>query len=262
MLPDYLHIGSAKAASTWLYQICLEHPEIYTPPNNDNINFFLVHYHKGLNWYKTQYFSEWKSEKVGGEFSNSYLLSDVALRRIARDLPEVRLTCILRNPVERAYLHWAHSYYKSGRAPADPETDSGNPLDILPERSTGQLFGIPLDVVRHPNGWMWCRMWLEPGLYAAHLTRIEALFPDERLYVMLYDDLCADPEGLAKGFFEFLGVDSSFRPDSLLRDINPDTEETDPAALSEDMRSFLRDFYRSDIEELAKMIGRDLSNWK
>ena len=261
MLPDFLHIGAAKAASTWLYEACLQHPEIYVPPRNDNVNFFLVHYDLGLDWYTTHYFADRESEKISGEFSNSYMLSEVALERIGRDLPNVRLTCLLRNPIERAYLNWAHMYYKSGRPKADPETDSGNPLDILPDPPRGRLFQIPMEVVRHPNGWTWCRMWLEPGLYAAHLKRIRRLFLDQRLHVMLYDDLCTDPAGLLAGFYEFCGVDPSFRPDCLRRHINPDTPETDPAELPQELREPLRSFYREDIAALTEMLGRNLSAW-
>ena len=143
MTLDFLHTGAAKAASTWLYQACLEHPEVYVPPNNDNVNFFLVHYHRGLDWFRTEYFADRKSEEVGGEFSNSYMLSDVALRRIELDLPDVRLSCLLRNPIERAYLHWAHAYYKSGRPQAHPETDSGSPLDIMPDPAYGEAVSDP-----------------------------------------------------------------------------------------------------------------------
>jgi len=105
-------------------------------------------------------------------------------------------------------------------------------------------------------------MWLEPGLYAAHLRRIRRLVPDEHMHVMLYDDLGTDPESLLNGFYGFLGVDPAFLPDCLHTDINPDTAETDPANLSTQMRQQLRSFYREDIAELGDMLGRDLSGWQ
>ena len=172
------------------------------------------------------------------------------------------MTCMLRNPVERAYLNWAHMFYKSGRPPADANTDSGSPLDVFPDPPRGRLFQIPMEVVQHPNGWAWCRMWLEPGLYAAHLRRIRTVLSDVQMDVVLYDDLCSDPEGLLRGYFEFLGVDPAFRPDCLHRDINPDTEETDPASFTGELRQYLQSFYREDISELEEMLGRDLSVWE
>lgn len=31
MLPNWLHIGAAKCASSWLWRVCIEHPEICVP---------------------------------------------------------------------------------------------------------------------------------------------------------------------------------------------------------------------------------------
>jgi hypothetical protein len=84
---------------------------------------------------------------------------------------------MLRNPIDRAYLNWAHMYFKSGRPRQHPDTDSGDPIDILPNPPRGPLFRLPMEIVGHPNGWTWCRMWLEPGLYAAQLQRIRRLVP-------------------------------------------------------------------------------------
>ena len=261
MLPNIFHIGAAKCASTWLYHACREHPDIYSPAHNDNLNFFFLHYDRGLGWYESHYFGDWSGEKTAIDFSNSYMLSDVALDRIATDIPDARLTCIIRNPVDRAYLHWAHSYYKSSRPPADPATDSGNPIDIMAQRPVGQTFAIPLEVVRHPNGWVWGRAWLEPGLYATHLKRMLARFPRERLHIALHDDLLGDPSAFIATYFGFLEVDATHRPECLKKIINPDTEETDPRNLDRELRTELKAFFREDTEELQQILDRDLSTW-
>lgn len=263
MLPNFLHIGVSKGASTWLYQACLEHPDIFVPLKNDNVNFFLVHYHLGLEWYQSQYFAEARDERAIGEFSNSYLVTDVPLERLARDLPEVRLSVMLRHPVERAYLNWAHAYYKSGGwRSTDPSTDSGDPLEIMGERPQGRLFGIPLETIMHPNGWSYCWKFLQPGLYAAHLRRIQQRIPPERLKILLYDDLCADPQEFIRDYYAWLGVDADFEPPCAQRRINPDTAEADIAELTPELRQHMHAFFRQDIEELERLLGRDLSAWK
>ena len=258
---DFLHIGMAKAASTWLYRVYLEHPDIFAPPESDNPNFFLNHYHLGLGWYERQYFSTYAGEKVSGEFSNSYLVSEVALQRLARHFPDVRLTCILRNPVERAYLHWAHAYYKGSRR-LNVATDSGNPVEIVDQgKRPLQPFQIPLESVQHPNGWVYCRMFLEPGLYAFHLERVRRYFPREQLHIALYDDLKGDPEALLADILEFIGADATFRPDCLYTDVNPEAPEANPSEMSDELREHIRGFYREDMARLQDMLGRDLSAW-
>ncbi len=49
MLPNFVHIGAPKAASTWLWKVCAEHPDIYVPEAKP-VNFFVAEYHKGIDW--------------------------------------------------------------------------------------------------------------------------------------------------------------------------------------------------------------------
>ena len=117
MLPNWLHIGGAKCASSWLWRVCIEHPEICVPTEHrpdqpDNVNFFTVHYHRGLDWYEQTYFDGYGGEPVVGEFSNSYYRHPPALDRIKQHLLNVKLTLTIRHPVERAFLNWAHLFLK------------------------------------------------------------------------------------------------------------------------------------------------------
>lgn len=247
MLPNFLHIGASKCASSWLWRVCLEHPDVYCPRTPDNVNFFTVHYHRGLEWYQRTYFAEVAGEKAVGEFSNSYMVFEPALQRIARHVPHVRLTMTIRSPIERAYAQWAHIHLKKGKYGFDP----------------GKGIGIPFERAQHHHGHGWFRLWLAPGLYAFHLERIYRYFPRDQVLVMLYDDLCADPEGFLARFFGFLGVDPDFRPELLHTEVNPDAPEADPARdISPELLEDLRGVYRQDIEKLEQMLGRDLSAWR
>ena len=82
MLSNFLHIGAAKCASTWLCRAYQEHPEMCVPTDVDNPRFFLEDYHRGFDWYKKTYLSHWAGERVLGETSNSYMVSERALERI------------------------------------------------------------------------------------------------------------------------------------------------------------------------------------
>ena len=113
MLPNFLHIGAAKCKSSWLYQVCLAHPDIYVPGNSyDNVNFFVNAYHRGLDWYESTFFADVGNETAIGEFSNSYHVFEPALARIAHHLPEVKLTLTVMNPVHRLFYNWAHIFLK------------------------------------------------------------------------------------------------------------------------------------------------------
>jgi len=245
MLPNFLHAGASKCASSWLWRVCIEHPDIYVPDPPDNVNFFTVGYHRGLEWYERTYFADWNGEKAVGEFSNSYMIFEPALQRIARHLPDVRLTMTLRDPIRRAYLSWAHVHRK-GKYGFDP----------------ARGIGIPFEKALHHHGHQYFRAWLAPGFYAWHLERMRRYFDPGRMLVMLHEDLYADPEAWLQRFFEFLEVDADFRPELIGKQVNPDVPGSDPyESLSPELIDELRDIYREDVEQLQEMLGRDLSHW-
>jgi len=246
MLPNFIHIGVAKAASTWLWRICQEHPEIYVPSNSDCVQFFCTHYHRGFDWYRKTYFADWNGEKAVGETSNSYMLDERAIKRIAADLPDVRLTVCLRDPIEIAFLQYA-TQKRNRRWPRE-KWSFENVLDN--------------------NRWQLFRMWIVPGFYHLHLTRVLKYVPRERLLIMLYDDLAADAESFAKRFFSYLGVTADFAPPSLHTVVgfpspkHPDTEEGDlQKGFSDELREELRLIFREDVDRLQDLISRDLSHW-
>jgi len=246
-LPNFLHIGASKAASSWLWRVCRDHPEIYVPPDHDNVNFFTVHYHRGMDWYRETYFSDAEEEPAVGEFSNSYMVYRPALMRASRHLPGVRLTMTLRDPVQSLYLAWAHTHLK----------DKPYGFDGRKGR------GIPLEKCLHHHGHAWFRLYMEPRFYARHLRHILELFPPERVHVMIYDDLREEPEGFLRGFFNFLDLDSDFRTDLLHTEINPDSKDADiHRDLSPDLVAELHRVYESDIADLEKLLGRSLESWR
>ena len=244
-LPNIVHIGSAKAGSTYLWEICKQHPEIYTHVGSDNPNFFTIHYHRGLEFYEQTYFSDVANELAVVEFSNSYVVSPMALERVARHLPRVQLTVMVRNPIERCYRSWAAAHYQ-GRYGFDP--DKG--------------IGIPFDDLLHPNRTTYFRAWLEPGFFARHLNNVFSLFPRERVLVMVFDDLESDPDTFLSRYFKFLGVDSAFVTNLIGQYVNPDTVEAhEYRGLSSAMRAELGRLFREDIDELSQLLDRDLSHW-
>ncbi|MBS3763179.1 MAG: sulfotransferase [Planctomycetes bacterium] len=244
-LPNFLHIGASKSASSWLYYICKETEEIYVPETPDNVNFFTVHYHRGLDWYRETYFADVGEEKAVGEFSNSYMCYRPALERIARHIPDVKLTMTLRQPIEALYLAWAHIHLKD-----KPYGFDGR-----------KGIGIPLQKCLHHHGHSWFRLYMDPRFYARHLEAIYEFFPREQVCVMFYDDLCDDPGGFLRRFYDFLEVKGNLETPLIDQDINPDAEDADVKSLDSEFLSELRDVFAPDIRHLEDLTGRDLSNW-
>ena len=183
-LPNFLHIGAAKAASTWLWCVCQEHPDIYVPQTVDNANFFTVHYHRGLPWYTATYFAGYDGERAIGEFSNSYMVYPPAMERLAHELPDVRLTAILRNPVERAFMSWAHQHLKQKPTGLDMRRGIGTPFDKVLHHVQSEI----VDAVDPDSFDPWyVIMGVEiPGLYS--LIEISDLTVAEERYLNIHAD--------------------------------------------------------------------------
>lgn len=267
--PDFLHIGSGKCKSTWLYHVCLAHPEIFVPGQGyDNVNFFVNTYQRGLDWYAQTFFSGYEGQSVVGEFSNSYMVFEPALQRIRKHLPDVKLTMTLMNPVHKIFYGWAHANLKDkcgftlfGERRDVSRIDVQSLLEkcgMDPARS----LVVPLDRVFHHHGHSHFRSMVEGSMYGLVLERVYRYFAPEQVKVMLYEDLLKDRERFLRDFYRFLEVDEDFACDILPESVNPDpplleNERWFPAELRMELIESLRD----DIERFQEMIGRDLSHW-
>ncbi len=148
MLPDFLIIGAAKSATTWLAARLDTHPGIHI--SRTEIHYFSRHHARPIAWYEA-HFQAIVDEGLLGENSNTYLYTEEAPRRIQRALPEVRLVCVLRNPTERAYSGYCMQFEKgrvTGRIEDYLEPDSGGSVGGVdgsrraPGFCVGEGFGV------------------------------------------------------------------------------------------------------------------------
>lgn len=173
--PSFLYIGPDKSGSSWLFETLREHPDCYVTTDR-RIGFFDRRFDKGLAWYLVN-FSEAPTEaKAIGEVYHDYLFSSVAAERIRRNLPAVKLLTCLRDPVDRAFS----SYLFMIRC---------------------GLTNDPFDVVlkKYP-------VLIENGLYHRHLSEYFGRFERNRIKVLLFDRLVADPVAFGRALFEFLDL--------------------------------------------------------
>lgn len=102
--PNFLCVGAAKSGTTTLAEILRQNPNIYLPEYKE-VHFFdnNEHYKNGLKWYYKEFEKASKKHKLIGEMTPSYLYMDYVPQRIAESLPDIKIIIILRNPVDRAY---------------------------------------------------------------------------------------------------------------------------------------------------------------
>ncbi len=263
---DFLIIGAAKSATTWLQQSLQQNPSVYMP--DPELHFFSRRFEKGDGWYLEQ-FSPKADQTIIGEKSNSYLDAPEAAARIKKALPRARLIAQLRNPVDRAYSDYCMLYRRG-----EVGTDITRYLD--PRLAKGGRF-------------------LVGGLYCRQLEAYLDLFPAKNLQVLLYEHMRQNPQAHLDAVRDFLQLPSPLKPvvnkvkdktvpvvPPTLRKIlqplkpiaapfrgNPIVEglrslvarELDYVPLSTDLRNRLVEFYAPEIERLGTLLKRDLSGW-
>jgi len=217
-------------------------------PLSPEPKFFLRddEYAKGLQYYSERWFAAAGAAKVAGEKSTDYLESATAAARIARDLPQVKLVFILREPVSRAY-----SNYLWSKMNGLEKEDFATALRLedqrereLPERLK---FTRPYS-------------YFSRGLYADLLEPYFNRFVERQILVARFEDIVERPAALAETVQRFIGV--TLRPGDAegLGVINP--SERDAEGLSDDVRRDLAARYAEPNRRLAALVGPSFQMWE
>jgi hypothetical protein len=144
------------------------------------------------------------------------------------------------------------------------------------------------------GGFVRHRAYLDAGYYARHLERYRALFPADRIRVLLFDDLRRDPAALLRELCRFLEIDPEAAPRTIraentglgtaeaavsrlalrlhLRRLVGRGARTRVRALlsrlgtrprvPEPARRWLVEHYAPHNAALERLLGRDLSAWR
>lgn len=208
--------------------------------------FFLVDhlYTKGLEFYSSTWFAAADASKLTGEKSTDYLESAVAAERIARDLPNVKLIFILREPVDRAFSNYLWSKMNG------LETESFETALALEDERERNL----------PERLRFARpfSYFSRGLYADLLRPYLERFPREQLLVVRFEDIVDEPRKLAARVHRFLGVDERPHDVEGLGVVNPSEKSGVLAAAT---AAQLKARYAEPNRRLATLLGPDFRSW-
>jgi Sulfotransferase domain len=249
VLPNFLIVGAARSGTTTLYSHLKDHPDVYLPANKrPEPHFFLktAEFTRGLAYYEERYFSACRNQKAVGEASTSYLFGPDVPKRIRGSLPDVKLVCILRDPVERAFSSYWHTV-KSGL-----ETLPFEEAILRETVRKDEIAGTALDEIA-PFAYA------ERGLYHRQLSRWLSEFPRSQMKIVIFDDFVADPIGILREIAGFLEVS----PDGLPKRAVEIENKSVPveAQIPPSTRRILIDGFREDVIALGRLLDRDLGYW-
>jgi len=276
-LPDFIAVGPPRTATTWLDKALRGHVSL---PLIKETDFFGANFPRGFAWYRS-HFRDPPAGRPMGEVCPRYFTSPEARERIGLYIPDCKIICTLRDPVQRLYSHYRLS------------------------RSMGWLGRVGIEeAVAARQGLSNPGNMITGSLYSTGVKAWQDRFGKANVLVLLHDDLVEDEQKFLDQVCTFVGIPTIDSAHSPLRNRRVNARPNAPRsvwlafgadklgrflqrhrmfALSERFRPFwdfcfsggekfapldpglearLRDHFRPDVEALEELLQRDLSAWK
>lgn len=293
MLPNWIIAGVPKAATSTLFRWLVDHPDVAGPKDKETYYFVDRGTHMfrpdrnfgdhGLAGYERLFDHADPSAKVVVEATPGYIYYETALRTLPSLPTHPSFIFLLREPV--AQLRSLHAYFRQN-------------WDWIPRNmSFRQFIKAVENGIDGFNGNELAANALANASYPAHLRKWRNAVGNDRMLVLLFEDLVRDQRGFMERVARRLGLDPAFylsygfpRENSTyavrsgwLQDLNirlrgrlPQGRlydqaralyravNTRPAALNRDaeLESELAERFAAVMPELEREFGLDMSSWR
>lgn len=240
---DFAIIGAQKSGTQALRHFLGDHPDIGLSIGGHEEHYFDLYFEEDESSDYAGYhglYTDEALEKCTGDVTPIYMWMRGCLERLQAYNPDCRLIVILRNPVERAYSHWAMEREKGkARGGFLRGIATEIALSLRPGRAQHRVYSF-----------------LSRGFYSGQLERLFAIFPRERVLVLSNDDLSLYHAETLGEVYRFLGV----------RDIAPPAREIvhsrQYSAMPPIWRRILRLVYAREFRRLERLLGWKLDCWR
>ncbi len=202
---DFLVIGAQTAGTTTLWQLLRDHPQLWLPETKEAPFFSHADvYARGWERYLDSLDIPARPGLLRGTVTPHYMhgWQDTDTRtiawRIARQLPDVRLVAILREPVERA-----RSAHAMARARGREQRDA----DVALAQSLS-----PAELSRARRSPEDSSSYVTAGEYGRILDDYLGSFARTAVHIELTPDLAREPLAVTRRILGFLGVADDYKP--------------------------------------------------
>jgi len=290
-LPDFAIIGAARCGTTSLHAYLRQHPDVFMSPEKETDFFSLGDlppeevpalasaYRARTRAEYERFFREAGDARAVGEASPTYLFYPRSAERMQQAIPDAKVICILRDPVERAYSHFALARKMGFEKVEDFEA------------------AVALEDERWRHDRSMRFTYARASFYHDGLREFWRRFPREQILILLFQDFAADPLATMRRVHEFLGVDPRRVPDVgirhnrsmlprsglvreafgrpfrlrrfLQRNLPPrlvtrlgNAIMRPPPGLAPAIRARLLPRFTEDVARLEALLDRDLSAWR
>ncbi len=290
-------MGGMKCGSTSFARYLSAHPQVkHSGPKEPHY----WSWHRFPARYQTFFVNEspildpGPGQCVSGEFSTSSLIHPLAPRRVRANLPGLRIFVLLRNPVDRAYSHFAMSKRAGLEKECSFDEIVRREMDEIPELLAAHerrfldkvgdakscfssMEGTPISVAKHSQGWperklrddldlrdFYYQSYVFRSIYHDQLHRWLRLFPRQQLMIIQSERFFENAAHTMNEAVQFLGLESfEFQAAEQLQHSwdagasNAFKMPEDYPALDDAARRTLTEFFDPYNQQLYRLIDED-----
>ena len=243
-------VGVQKAGTSSLYQMLTQHRMIVAGAHKE-LRFFIEPHDWDNPDYSTYRRPAWRrQQREAGDATPGYLFYPHAIERMHGYDPDLKLLASFRDPIERAFSHWAMERRRRNTYPDLPDAIEQYGADELPTSAHSDAVPTPL-LRRSP---------FARGLYGAQLERAMAFFPAEQWLMVEFGSLIREPHAVLDRATELLGVPPFRDYPALVTRMAGPTTNPGPRPSAGAVEGLVRR-YADDLALFERLSGLDISGW-
>lgn len=197
--PNFILCGVLKCGTTSLSKYIFQHPQVI-PPIQKEIHFFSDEYSQGLDWYLAQFPSIPEGESfLTGEASPTYLTYIGAEKRIFEHFPQVKLICLLRNPVDRTISEY---YHRRREGTENRSFEQAILSEIESLKGIEDSPAIDTEIAIRSQG----IKYLKHSMYFYFIKKWMERFSSEQFLIVKSEDFYANTALIMQQVFDFLEI--------------------------------------------------------
>lgn len=241
--------GVQKGGTTSLHSYFAEHPDLFSPTKKET-HFFDDE--KTVDWdhpdydrFHHRFYKGFQGNRRAYDATPIYIFWPPSIDRILTYNPEARFVFLFRDPVERAFSHWAMEHGRGAET---------MPFSAAIRHGRWRLRGVP------PLAPEWrVFSYVERGMYGHQTQRLLDRCDPSRMLFLLSQELKMDPKSALDRISRFLQIGPF--PDRSPRSVFARETTPETSGPSHDDVRYLHDLFRGDTQLFAKLSGLDVSSW-
>ncbi|MGV7223860.1 MAG: methyltransferase domain-containing protein [Nitrospinales bacterium] len=245
-IPNFFLIGAPRSGTTSMYWRLRAHSEVHMSRTKEPF-FFDERAHGVLSESvskESEYLALFKfapfQVKIIGEASTSYLSSVKALKKISRYNPDSNILIMLRNPIKASISMYLQTR-KGGKYEFEPNFEQAWRACYV---QADRLF-----MINYPKLF----------LIGEQLKNAYSIFNNDKIKVVIFDDLVQDSASVFSDVLHFLGLDAHTHA-RIPRSNSAEWKNMSSVASNHLIKEMI-EYFRPQVEMVSSHLHRNLDHW-